>query len=1016
MPYTRSHHIYTTIVLLCSFFMSTLALGQQNEELQFNRFQYHHYKWNTFHTDAYHIYYPLGFDSLASRLANDIPGAIALIEHRMSAKLFDVPNVILYPSPDQLYESNIGSSGEQKHTLPTVVLKGSRIVLAYTGSYIELKAQLYEAIVRSIWQVQFEQLYAEQAGVQPIADKIPLWFKEGVIRYFADKWSVSAEDELRRSFRKKRFHNWQEVIAYEPRLSGQAFCYFLNEQYYQLATMQLFTQLKQKKDLARSVRLIAKSPLDSLLNECFEYYNKRFRNQDNPVRLRADTLKVPYKKGITEGVLVSPDKKYVVYTTYFNRKRTIYLYTIANKTTKKIEHYNLPPWIDDYNKDNYPLLHWSGNNTLIVTMPVKGKVQAASYTTNGYKQRTDKVYGVDGITNLVSKGRGEYLLSAYRKGQSDIVHYNSNRIKYTPITNDSSDDNYLADGAMNEPYFLSERKDVDTGAYYQGIYTITDTVTKVIADTIPYSDWDKLTLIDKNRLIATNKRSGQERIVYISNTLKPIPQTLSEYQPYQYLPSTKEISFYESNDDTVTIIQYPIEAWRKQAEVKHTYSPWLTDYKDRAAERAKEDSILNAAKDKNPSFLDGVLVPKDAKERAQQRRDSIKHALLFNPKGVKRYILQLHSAYFTAKVNNDYYINRYQSYKNYQGQFKFPDVGGLTEGGFTDLFENHHFTIAYRLPAGSEGSDFFVKYRNTAKKLDWGLTYFRKVEQLQADPDREWKDEDGNPYPNAAKVKTHYYELELKYPINYYLSAGLTQAFRSDRTIFQATDKYSLQFKDIKALWSISTLSLNYNKLEPTIPLLFKGYTAAIHVDAFTGLSGSNGTVTGTTLKLAHHQPLYRYITLVTRLQAGYSGGTEHVLYNLGGVDNNLTVKVDSNKVFEQDAPYAFQTLITPFRGQLQNTLYGNQYLQLNVDVYFPVFQTLIPIETPLSVINNLQLGVFSDIGTAKETWRSFNDKWVNSMGLTARSTLAGYPIQVTAAWPQNLSNRPVWYFSLSVR
>jgi hypothetical protein len=83
---------------------------------------------------------------------------------------------------------------------------------------------------------------------------------------------------------------------------------------------------------------------------------------------------------------------------------------------------------------------------------------------------------------------------------------------------------------------------------------------------------------------------------------------------------------------------------------------------------------------------------------------------------------------------------------------------------------------------------------------------------------------------------------------------------------------------------------------------------------------------------------LYKYITLETKLKMGYSTGKARVLYNLGGTDNNVAPKVDSDVHFSQSAPYAFQTLVTPFRGHLQNTLYGDRYALLNADVYFPLF------------------------------------------------------------------------------
>jgi outer membrane protein assembly factor BamA len=173
----------------------------------------------------------------------------------------------------------------------------------------------------------------------------------------------------------------------------------------------------------------------------------------------------------------------------------------------------------------------------------------------------------------------------------------------------------------------------------------------------------------------------------------------------------------------------------------------------------------------------------------------------------------------------------------------------------------------------------------------------------------------------------------------------------------------------------------------------------------------------GTGVDLEYHQPLYRYITAVARLQAGYSGGSSRVLYNLGGVDNNLTIRTDSNVHFQQEAPYAFQTLITPLRGYLQNSIYGNEYALTNLDVYFPLFESLIPVETPLSFVNNLQPGLFMDYAYAKETWRADTNgvtKW--SYGISARSTLAGYPVRVDVAWPGSFDKKPVWYLSLSLR
>ena len=142
------------------------------------------------------------------------------------------------------------------------------------------------------------------------------------------------------------------------------------------------------------------------------------------------------------------------------------------------------------------------------------------------------------------------------------------------------------------------------------------------------------------------------------------------------------------------------------------------------------------------------------------------------------------------------------------------------------------------------------------------------------------------------------------------------------------------------------------------------------------------------------------------------------MLYNMGGVDNNITPRIDSSVHFSQSAPYAFQTLVTPLRGYRQNSVYGDRYANANVDVYFPLFQTLIPLETPLPFINNIQLGVSSDLVTAKEKWNvntTINGKKFWTYGLSVQSVLAGYPLRFDIAWPGTFGKQPVWYLSLNL-
>jgi hypothetical protein len=993
-------------VLLHFFILICIAVHAQ----PYNRIQYRTLHWRAFHTSAFHIYFPQGNDSLCAFIAHEYADAEKRIKQRMGTSLSEVPNIILYPSINQQYETNIGSSEPKDITLPTFVIKGNRMLLYFNGSYEGLKDQLYEAIVRSIWEQQNNNL-ADQAAGTTQQEQIPYWFKEGAIRYIAHQWSVAAEDALHWSCNNHTYSNWEEVIARQPALAGQAFCYFLTEQFLPTAIMQTYLQIRKRKTLPAALRLITKTRIDSLYTQCFHYYQNRFLSNADSVKSVVAGIALPHKNGAIVQVLLSPDGKTVAYTIATPHKRTVYTCQLSNLSTDQLTTYNLPPWITDHSGDPYPLIAWAQNGKdLLVTMPVKGKICTKLYSIAGTQLDQYKLEAADGIQMLLPFTNNIFTMAAWRQGELDLVDYNTRKNKY-----------YLDQQYDVDYYRFTVQQNSSDKALFQLLPTrpLIQKDTALVFDSTGYTHYDHFTYLQDGRLLFAGTQTGAEKWYLAKNADDMTTATpLCLYEPLQYLSQSSKIVTWKATADSLFIRQQKADDWIRDHESNDTAAaPWLADYRNLAAIRAKEDSILKAAKDETPGFLDGVFNSKNNKEQAQKRQDSIKRSLEYSPKKTQPYVLQFHSAYFSAKVNNDYYINRYQPYLNYQGQFKFPEVGGMAQGGFSDLFGNHHFTIAYRMPAGTEGSDFFVKYRNTAKKLDWGLTYFRKIESLQPDPKRNWTDDEGRLYPNAAKVKTNYYEVSLHYPLSWYSSLNFTTALRNDRTIFLATETYSLKFAPIQSNWSISSLGYEINKLRPALRLLYRGFSAKATIDLFKGFSQKEQTLTGNTLQLTYHQPLYKYITLVTKLQAGYSGGDARVLYNLGGVDKNLSPRVDSNVHFPQDAPYAFTTLVTPFRGYFQNSLYGNEYALLNVDIYFPIFQTLISIETPLSSINNLQLGVFTDIATAKETWRkpAINNGPKSAYGFSARTTLAGYPLRFDMAWPGE-GGKPVWYLGLSVK
>ena len=958
-----------------------------------------------------------------------MPAAIEIIKKAMIKEPPVGINLVIYPSTAKAYESNIGINESIHFPFPSFISKGKRVVIGFDGSYADLKADLYEALARATWESQVKNTGSAPTdkGKHQQERDVPYWFGEGAIRFFAHGWRVEDEDKFRRSFLQNNFTNWQQVTQWQPRLAGQAFCYYITQQYYPKAIAQTVFQLKKKRALKRAIRLVAKRDLDSLCSNCFKYYHDRFADTANAAYTDPTFLNVPVPKGIVQTLTVNPGKHLFAYSVLSNGIRSVYLYDARSQSTKKICNYRLPPWLDDHSKDVYPLLQWHKDGMqLYVAMPVKGKVRIRRFDAGGTWQETTTLDGIDGISSFQPLSDRVFLLSAYREGQSDIITYDDNKGKVFAHTDDEYDDTdpmLINNGDQllwigNRPERYTERRIYLIGVGYkkdtlmQGVFSKEqNAITPLFADTLQLTHYRKPVLLSDGKILMTSPTGGYEHFITLDPATK-LTKEYGTYERYQYMPGTNEVVTWDVKADSVSIRASPLNEWLSSRK-KILDSPWMNEYIKVKQAADKEDSLLSKSRDTTHYAVDDIFKPRQDTIAKKGKRGK---STVVKKSDTEPYILQLHSAYFSAQVNNDYFINRYQPYAAYQGAFKFPELGGMTKGGFSDLLENHHFNIAYRLPAATEGSDINIRYECTEKRTDWGLSYFRKVETLKPDPNRNWTDENGNQYPSNAKVKTHYYEWFIRRPLTYYSAVMLQLALRQDKTVFLATDKYTLDFPSLPSTWAIGTLSYHVNKLKPTLQGLFSGIKADAHVDVFRGFDKHEVTVLGLTGSIRWDKPIYKYITLSAQLHAGYSGGDEKVLYNLGGVNNNMTPQTDTSVHFGQRSPYAFQTLITPFRGHLQNSLYGNEYALLNLDVYFPVFKTLIPIATPLPLINNLQPGVLYDIATTRETWRidpSGNTKL--SFGFSLKSTLAGYPLRIDYAWPGTFSKKPVWYFSLSL-
>lgn len=415
------------------------------------------------------------------------------------------------------------------------------------------------------------------------------------------------------------------------------------------------------------------------------------------------------------------------------------------------------------------------------------------------------------------------------------------------------------------------------------------------------------------------------------------------------------------------------------------------------------------------------------------------------------YKLKFSSDYLILSLDNSVLINRYQPFT---GQPTSPirlvdPLNGLIRIGVSDLMEDYKFSGGFRVPSSLDGSEYFFSFAYLKKRFDYKFTYYRKVDKYSS----LGTDSSGTiliDYP--AKMKTNLFQLDVRYPFDEARSIRMQVGFRNDKFVVAGSDETTLKLKDFHDNYALLRLEYVYdNTTNPAINIwhgtrykIYGDMNAQINGDMYqifgTGSTNKGKFTYNTGVDVRHYESIFRNFIWATRFSADFSWGTRKLLYYLGGTDNWLNPKINTNTPVNMSENYAFQTLSTPLRGYKQNARNGNNVMVFNTELRLPVFATFMDRPINAAIIRNFQLTSFIDIGAAWNQKLNFKDAnytyytgsdgtvtvkvkegflgpFVGGYGFGARTTIAGYFLRVDAGWPAVgfFRGKPIWYFGMGV-
>ncbi|PUZ27908.1 hypothetical protein DCM91_06360 [Chitinophaga costaii] len=409
------------------------------------------------------------------------------------------------------------------------------------------------------------------------------------------------------------------------------------------------------------------------------------------------------------------------------------------------------------------------------------------------------------------------------------------------------------------------------------------------------------------------------------------------------------------------------------------------------------------------------------------------------------YKLKFATDYLLLQLDNSIIINRYQTYTGPpQSPIQLTDpFNGLIRIGVSDLMEDIKFNGGFRLPLDLNGSEYFFTGQYLKRRFDYKFTYYRKVEKNNI--------ETSSGIYLPGKLKTNLFQGEVRYPFDQVRSIRLTGAIRTDKEVVLASDEGTLKSPDLHNTYAIGRLEYVYdNTINPAINIWhgnrYKVYgeldsrISGNLSEAFGSIPGKGGLMYNMGFDGRHYESIFRNFIWATRVSADMSWGSQKTLYYLGGTDNWMFPKINTNTPVNTNESYAFQTLSVPLRGYKQNVKNGNNVLLFNTELRLPVFATFLQKPISSAFVRNFQVTSFVDIGTAWNKKLSFKDAnytyyYNNESGVTTkikegflgpfaggygfgvRSTIAGYFLRLDAGWPMVgfFRGSPMIYFGLGV-
>lgn len=1066
-----------TLFILTFLVLSTWVHGQfyygLHQTFGKNRVEYTEFDWRFMRYDRFDVYnYEDGRD-IAEQVARMVSRQIPLIERTLDVPLDERIQVMVFNNLSDLKQSNLNASGEEAYNTGGVThFDGSRMFVYSNGDYTHLENQIREGLAGLALTNLIYGGFTQNLRNSTLLN-LPEWYMEGLLAYIAYPYTAEVENYIIDGMAHDDYKHLYALSGDDARMAGHSLWHYIAQTYGQNNIKNIVFTTINERSVDRGLQYILGVDAEELIFNWKQYYTDRYEEIWSSEYVDGQELRRSRRDERMSRPVLSPDGRHLAYVTNRLGKYKVRILDVEdNRRSTALRGGHLIAQNADY---SYPLAAWHPNGKILAILTEEESLMWLYF----YNVETDELekrefFGFQKVTSLqYSQDGRKFLMSAVQRGQSDIYLYTILSRTYKRLTNDGFTD--LEPIFVNNDRFVVFRSNRthDTLKAKEAVYIHPEQFDLFIYRFDRPDDQVLWRLSTPSGILEYQPQSvDKSHFTYLASGFGP---------PVEYMVRLDSSIAYV---DTVTHYNYSIEqaqmerpaygamGWSVNSEAGKVARVYLrdgryrigitdlilpTDYRRYSRDTGEMETLPDESvveEEKLEIDLDNYAFDTEA---LKVLRTDFNNARLKTTAPVanmdsllgenfplppnRNYFLTFMQDEFTVQVDN---VFDYPQYQPFTGT---PNTGLINTGfnslfklGVIDLMNDYRIFMGFRtdfqpIPgiSLSPNSELYFGFVNNHDRLNKTTTLYRRSQLAYLED-------------LAVNVRYLTYEgiQQWDYPFSEVASLRFSAGWRNQRRIILLDNVTSLippeEEPVVTTDYGILKLAYVYDDTRKKGVNLYHGTRYKVFTEYYENFSESNTGMVTAGIDFRHYMPVHREIIWANRFAFGTSFGNELLLHYLGGVDNQFVPGFTNNTPYDQDANYAFQTVVTNMRGFNQNIRNGTSFAVINSELRVPLVKYLFNAPIQNDFLANFQVIGFGDLGTAwsgldpysddnplntrtvtnppsyEITFDTQRDPLVGGFGFGLRSRLLGYFLRVDWAWgveDGRLLDR-VFYFSLS--